>query len=77
LYYTQIAREGGTLGESIVSWNITNDFGNDVFPHNGQTVFADKQKWTEIDIDIIGDDIPEFDENIKVVLTHVRLSQFC
>ena len=68
---------GGTIGQALVTWQVTGDTGNDIVDLNGNITFQSGQTKGYAEIRIRGDTEPELDEIVKVILTASTEVRYC
>ena len=71
MYKTQVLRRGGSLETSIVEWEVSKFYENEVYPLNGFIIFEENQVSALINISVLADNIPEFEKTIPVNLKKV------
>ena len=69
----QVTREGGSIGEVELEWNIQNDPNNDMIETSGKVTFSSGQLEADIQVKIRGDTVAELDEVFLVQITSVSL----
>ena len=70
-FFYQVIRRGGNLGESIIHWRVKGNVTDDVMALEGSLNFTEGQTLNDIIINVISDDVPEFDEHVEIELYKV------
>ena len=68
----KVIRKGGHLGHSSVFWKLRHNATNDVSPISGHINFTQGEVVNDMLVDVIADEIPEFNESIQIDLYQVR-----
>lgn len=75
-----MTRIGGNLGQTVLKWQVQSDHDSDLEKNDGKVIFEFGQRNAEIEIAVLADDDPEFNEYFHIELVEVSkeaFSYFC